>query len=168
LRRNSGNLSKVSHVRIRSGLTGLSCLLVSANLIISYGLAADFLPSIEIPVFKDGYHIIKEIDRFRGTKSISYRIQKKYPAAEILEFYDSYFNARGWRSSFEICQRHWDSLPDGTKAGEPSGKQLFTSWEHSKFNLKAVLRLEYEMVNGKWQDELTVRCRLQPKAKYRN
>jgi DNA ligase-1 len=83
----------------------------------------------------------------------------------VLEFYDSYFNAKGWRSSFEICQRHWDRLPDGTKAGGPTGKQLFTSWEHPEFNLKAVLRLEYLMVNEKWRDELTVRCRLQPKAK---
>ena len=155
------------HMRIRSKFIRFSCLVACVSLTISlnYGLAADLFPPIEIPVFYDGYHIEKKIDRSRGTKSISYRIQTKFPASEVLEFYDSYFNARGWRSSFEICQRHWDSLPDGTKAGGPFGKQLFTSWEHPEFNLKAVLRLKYEIVNGKWQDELTVRCRLQPKAK---
>ncbi len=55
-------------------------------------------------------------------------------------------------------------LMEQKQVGLP-GKQLFTSWEHPEFNLKAVLRLEYEIVNGKWLDELTVRCRLQPKAK---
>jgi DNA ligase 1 len=152
-------------MRIRSKfirfLTLVAC--VNLTLSLSYGLAADLFPSIEIPVFHSGHHIKKEIDPSRATKSISYRVHTKFPAAEVLEFYDSYFNARGWRSSFEICQRHWDRLTDGTKAGGPSGEQLFTSWEHPKFNLKAILRLEYERVNEKWQDELVVRCQLQPK-----
>ena len=155
-------------MRIRSKFTRFLCLVASVNLILSlsYGLAADLFPSIEIPVFHSGYQIKQEIDRSKGTKSISYRVQTKFPAAEVLEFYDSYFNAKGWRSSFEICQRHWDRLPDGTKAGGPTGKQLFTSWEHPEFNLKAVLRLEYLMVNEKWRDELAVRCRLQPKPAF--
>ncbi len=152
---------------IRSKFIRFLCLIACVNLTLSlsYGLATDLLPSIDIPVFHNGYRIEKENDRFRGTKSISYRVQIKFPAAEVLEFYDAYFNAKGWRSSFEICQRHWDSLPDGTKAGGPAGKHLFTSWEHPEFDLKAVLRLEYEMVSEKWRDELAVRCQLQPKAK---
>ena len=151
-------------MRIRSKFIRFICLVAGVNLTLSLsqGFAADPFPSIEIPVFHNGYQIKKEIDRSKGTKSISYHIQTKFPAAEVLEFYDSYFNAKGWRSSFEICQRHWDRLPDGTKAGGPTGKQLFTSWEHPEFNLKAVLRLEYEKVDGKWRNELAVRCQLQP------
>ena len=99
------------------------------------------------------------------TKSVSYLVQAKFPAAEVIEFYDAYFNAKGLRPSFEICQRHWDRLPDETTAGGATGKQLFTSWEHPVLHLKAVLRLEYEMVNEKWGDDLIVRCQLQPKAK---
>ena len=154
-------------MRIRSKFIRFICLVASVNLTLSlsYVFAAYLFPSIEIPVFHNGYQIKKEIDPSRGTKSISYRVQTKFPAAEVLECYDSYFNAKGWHSSFEICQRHWDSLPDGTKAGGPSGKQLFTSWEHPEFNLKAVLRLEYEKVNEKWWNDLAVRCQFQPKAK---
>lgn len=139
----------------------VACLKLTLSL--PNGLAADLLPSIEIPVFLNGVHIKKEIDRSSATKSISYRVQTEFSAAEVLEFYDSYFNANGWRPSFEICQRHWDHLPDETNKGGPSGKQLFTSWEHPKLHLKAVLRLEYEMVNEKWGDELVVRCLLRPK-----
>jgi DNA ligase-1 len=150
---------------LRSKFIRFLCLVACINLTLSlsYGSAADLFSFIEIPVFDNGYQIENEVDRSAGTKSINYRVQTKFPAAEVLEFYDSYFNARGWRPSFEICQRHWDRLTDGTKAGGPSGKQLFTSWEHPEFNLKAVLRLEYLKVNEKWRDELAVRCLLQTK-----
>ena len=141
----------------------VACLKLTLSL--PNGLAADLLPSIDIPVFLNGDHIKKEIDPSSATKSISYRVQAKFSAEEVLEFYDSYFNANGWRPSFEICQRHWDRLPAEANADGLSGKQLFTSWEHPVLHLKAVLRLEYEMVNEKWGDELVVRCQLQPKAK---
>jgi hypothetical protein len=154
-------------MRIRSKFFSLLFLVACLNvtLSLSNGLAADLLPSIDIPVFFNGDHIKKEIDPSSATKSISYRVQAKFSAEEVLEFYDSYFNANGWRPSFEICQRHWDHLPDEPNKGGPFGKQLFTSWEHPELHLKAVLRLEYEMVNEKWGDELVVRCQLQPKGK---
>jgi hypothetical protein len=147
-------------MRIRSKFISFLFLVGCANvtLSLSNGLAAELLPSIEIPVFLNGDHIKKEIDPSSATKSVSYRVQAKFSAEEVLEFYDSYFNANGWRPSFEICQRHWDRLPDETLSGGPSGKLLFTSWEHPELHLKAVLRLEYEMVNEKRGDELVVRC----------
>ena len=150
--------------KIKSKFCRPICWLACVSLALSSGVAADIFSSIEIPVFHNGYHLKKEVDYTSGTKSISYRVQKAFPAADVLEFYDSYFNASGWRSSFEICQRHWDRLIDETKPGGVFGKQLFASWEHPKLNLTAVLRLEYEMVNEKWRDELAVRCRLQSKA----
>jgi hypothetical protein len=138
---------------------------VNLTLSLSYGWESDFFPSIEIPVFHNGYHVKKEVDRSRKTKSISYRVQKKFPAPEVLEFYDAYFNTNGWRASFEICQRHWDILPDETKSGGHTGKQLFASWEHPEFDLIAILRFEYTMVNENSRDELAVKCQLQPKTK---
>ncbi|MGB9437546.1 MAG: hypothetical protein WCB15_06360, partial [Desulfobacterales bacterium] len=48
-----------------------------------------------------GYDIKKEVDRSARTKSTRYRVHTKFPAAEVLQFYDAYFNAKGWRSSFE-------------------------------------------------------------------
>ena len=152
----------------RVSTKSISILFLVACLKITYsipnGLAADLLPSIDIPIFLNGFHIKKEIDRFSATKSISYRLQTNYSAAEVLEFYDSYFNANGWRPSFEICQRHWDRLPDETNLGGSSGKQLFTSWDHPVLHLRTVLRLEYELVNEKWGNELIVRCQLQAKG----
>jgi len=153
-------------MKIRSKFIGLSCSLAFAifNLSLSFGLEANFLPSIEIPIFNKGYDITKNIDHGRKTQSISYRVQAKFPAAEVLEFYDTYFNAEGWRPSFETCQRHWERLPVGTKADGDAGTLLFTSWEHPEFSLRAVLRLEYRVGNEQFRDELAVKCQLQPKS----
>jgi hypothetical protein len=82
----------------------------------------------------------------------------------VLEFYDAYFNGRGWRSSFEICQRNWESIGEGSDTTGPLLKQLFASWEHSEQNLKAVLRLTYQVVKEGRLTEVTVKCRLQPKV----
>ncbi len=153
-------------MRISTRLIQLPGRLACCNLILllSYVFAADCFAPIDIPVFHNGYDIVEEVNPSAETKSISYRVQVKFPAAEVLEFYDSYFNARGWRSSFEICQRHWDRLPEETQSGGSFAKQLFTSWEHPKLNLTAVLRLEYEIVDKNRPDELAVKCRLQPKT----
>ena len=153
-------------MKTRSKFIGLSCSLAFAifNLSLSFGLAADLFPSFEIPIFNNGYDITKDIDHGGETQSTSYRVQAKFPAAEVLELYDTYFNAEGWRPSFEICQRHWERLPDTTKTDGDTGTQLFTSWEHPGFNLRAVLRLEYREGNEKFRNELAVRCQLQPKS----
>ena len=152
-------------MKIRSTFIGLSCSLAFAFFVfsLSFGLEADRFPSIEIPIYDNGYDIRKNIDHGRETQSISYRVRAKFPAAEVLEFYDSYFNAEGWRPSFEICQRHWERLPVGTESDGDAGTLLFTSWEHPQFSLRAVLRLKYRMGNEQFPGELAVRCQLQPK-----
>ena len=151
-------------MKIRSNFIALSCSLavVIFNLSLSFGSALDLFPSIEMPIFNKGYNITENIDHGRETLSISYRVQAKFPAAEVLEFYDTYFNAEGWRPSFEICQRHWERLPVGTKTDGDAETLLFTSWEHPEFGLRAVLRLEYRVGNKQFRDELAVRCLLQP------
>ncbi|MGD9363352.1 MAG: hypothetical protein PVH85_31105 [Desulfobacterales bacterium] len=151
-------------MKIRSKFIVFSCLLAFAifNLSVSFGLEMDRFPSIEIPIFKNGYDIAKNIDHGRQTHSIRYRVKTKFPAAEVLEFYDTYFNAEGWRPSFEICQRHWERLPAGTNRDRDARTLLFTSWEHPEFNLRAVLRLEYKVRNEQIRDNLAVRCQLKP------
>ena len=153
-------------MKIRSNFIALSCSLavVIFNLSLSFGSALDLFPSIEMPIFNKGYNITENIDHGRETLSISYRVQAKFPAAEVLEFYDTYFNAEGWRPSFEICQRHWERLPDGAKTNGDIGTHLYTSWEHPEFSLRAVLRLEYRLENEQIRDVLAVRCQLQPKT----
>jgi len=126
--------------------------------------AQDPYPSIEIPVFRGGYNIQKNMDAAAQTKSVNYVAPVNYPAAELIEFYDSYFNGSGWISSFEICQRHWDEYAGQAIHANPADRQFFTSWEHSGSDLKMVLRLIYKRLNGQRRDEVAVELRLQKKT----
>lgn len=152
-------------MKIKRKWAGLFCLFAlsifnSAQL---SGSETDLFPIIDIPIFSNGYDIEKKTDHRGKTKSVSYLVQAKFPAAEVIEFYDAYFNAKGWRPSFEICQRHWDRSAIGSKTMGLAGTHLFTSWEHPEFRLSAVLRLEYSLEDGSLDDVLAVRCELQRK-----
>jgi hypothetical protein len=116
---------------------------------------------VEIPVFRGGYDILRELDPSRESKSITYRVQTNYPAAEIIEFYDSYLNGRGWISSFEICQRHWAESDSGSEYSGLPEKQMFVSWQHPDLNLKLVLWLKYGLATTLRSDEVIVEGRLQ-------
>ena len=124
----------------------------------------DPYPNVIIPIFQGGYEVQKHFDSSKKTKSIRYYVRTGAPPADVLEFYDAYFNGSGWQSSFETCQRNWEDLSQGTKADDPLLRQLFAAWEHSEFNLKAILWLTYETVDNGSLTEVTVKCSLQPKA----
>lgn len=119
---------------------------------------------IDIPVFQGGYNIKKELSPSGGIKSIIYRVRTKYPAAEIIEFYDSYFNGRGWISSFEICQRHWAESGNDFEDSALQEKQMFVSWQHHDLNLKLDIWLKHGPADVQRQDEVTVEGRLQSMA----
>jgi hypothetical protein len=127
------------------------------------GAEIDPYPSINIPIYKGGYGLQEYFDASQKTKSIHFCVQTGYPPTEVLEFYDAYFNGRGWQSSFEICQRNWEDFSKGTKAAGAPSRGLFASWEHLEFNLKALLWLTFEMDNKGRQNEVMVKCRLQPR-----
>ncbi|MBW2437273.1 MAG: hypothetical protein PVI49_05915 [Desulfobacterales bacterium] len=121
-------------------------------------------PTIEIPIFDGGYNVEKFVDASQQTKSIRYSIRTNYPPAEVLEFYDAYFNGRGWQASFEICQRNWVDRGNEKQSTDSIARELFASWAHPEKNLKAVLWLSYEVGNTGSQNEVVVQCQLQPKA----
>ena len=146
------------------------CLSFLAVLALSFQMPAgvtaerkgDPYPGIVLPVYQGAYDIKKSANRVGGTKTLWYKIQTRYPAGEVLEFYDAALNAGGWKPSFEICQRHWASPDDGsTETGLPA-KQLFTSWQHPQYRLQISLLLKYHGPGASGRDEVLVRCRLQP------
>lgn len=124
----------------------------------------DPLESIEIPIFHGGYKLEEQFDASNEIKSVTYRVQANNPPTEVLEFYDAYFNGRGWRSAFEICQRNWEHSGDGKKRAKPIFRQLFASWAHPEMNIKAFLWLTYEERHAGSQNEVVVQCQLQPKT----
>lgn len=143
------------------------CLFISIGCIhLGAGLnspAADSSPTAEIPIFHDGYNVKKVFDPSSETWTVKYRVQTLYPAAEVLEFYDAYFNGRGWISSFETCQRSWMDLGKGKKADENDAGLLFASWEHAEANQQVLLWIRHRMnADERRDDEVAVEYQLQP------
>ena len=142
----------------------LAALAVSFQITLSMAAEPgdDPYPGIVLPVFQGAYDIKITANRATGIKSVDYKIQTRYPAGEVLEFYDAALNARGWQPSFEICQRHWGNPDDGNTGTELQAKQLFTSWHHPQYQLQISLLLEYNGPGASDRDEVLVRSHLQP------
>ncbi len=130
---------------------------------ISGDSTADPHPAFDIPIYPGGYDIIKKSNPAGRSQTVNYSVQIKLPAAEILEFYDSYFNAARWIPSFEICQRHWDNSTDGGSKDAIPLKQMYASWEHPEHDLKVVLWLKLDPTIKQMQEVVKVECRLQRK-----
>lgn len=143
-------------------LSVIVCMCLS--LAVANSAEIDPYPAIKIPIFEGGYNLQKYMDTAKETKSIHYYVRTGYPPAQLLEFYDAFFNGSGWRSSFETCQRNWEGLVDGPRTGVAPVRQLYASWDHPDLKLKAVLWLTYELGKKERQTEVFVKCRLQPKV----
>ena len=147
--------------------TGFICLLLLIGCFLLIVWAAnsaetDPYPTFILPIYKDGYNLQKSFDTSKETKSIRYFFRTDQPPTDVLEFYDTFFNGSGWYPSFEICQRNWDALGKETGTTGSVSRQLFASWDHPELDLKAELWLTYEMIAKGAQNEVRVKCRLQP------
>ena len=80
----------------------------------------DPYPDVEIPIYHNGYKVTQEFNDLTHTKTIVYHVRTDPPAHEVIVFYDAQLNARGWRSSFEICQRSWEPFSDSENTDPPT------------------------------------------------
>ena len=151
-------------INYKQGCSLILLALMSFSLSLTHGADEDPYPSIMIPIYPTGHNIITRVNRFNGTKSVTYDVQSKYPANTVLEFYDSHFNTSDWRLCYEICQRQWDRFIDETIKGGPLVRQLVYSWDHQKFDLRVYLRLRHEQVNHQWREDVMVTYRIEPKV----
>ncbi len=145
---------------------GVLCLFGAVHLLatLASGTTLTLPLEFEIPFFDGAYQIKSESDLKGGFKAIRYNVRLAPPAAEVIEFYDSYFNANGWIPSFEICQRHWDIFADQSTETKPLMQQMYASWEHPHLDLKFVLWLKYDRASKDGAEAVTVDGRLQSKT----
>jgi hypothetical protein len=102
---------------------------------------ADHFSADNIPIHQKGYQVEKYVDQVTTSENLTYYVRADHPAAELIEFYDAYFNGIGWRSSFEICQRHWDETAFRDVYGKLQSRQLYTSWQSPQADIKVSLWL---------------------------
>ena len=140
--------------------------LISIIAVICNGVKAenDAYQMFEIPVMPNGYNIKTLTSKAKGTKSTNYLVKIKYPASEVLEFYDIRFKEMGYVPFLNggFGRREWECFNDGTKKGNPMVKQLLALWINPELYVEAVLALIYQKAGKKWGDELRVLCQIQP------
>jgi len=125
---------------------------------------ADPFLADKIPIYQKGYHVEKHVDPATKSELLTYYVRTDQPAADVIEFYDAYFNGIGWKSSFEICQRHWDETAVKDKYGKLQAQQLFTSWQSPEADLKVSLWLINKLYSKGRPDEVLVKFRIEPNA----
>jgi hypothetical protein len=114
--------------------------------------------TVELPVFPGGTDAKHHENPSHPSASVTYSLQIDYPAPDVLEFYDRQFNSRGWRPSFEVCQRNWFRPDESGGAGVAHARELFASWDHPDAHLKVKLWLSFADYR---QGDLRVSCQIQ-------
>jgi hypothetical protein len=115
----------------------------------------------KIPIYQKGYNVEKHVDQAANAELLTFCVRTNYPAAEVIEFYDAYFNGIGWKSSFEICQRHWDETAVKGVYGKLQPRQLYTSWQSPEADKKVSLWLINRHLKGS-PDEILVKLQIHP------
>lgn len=150
-------------MRISAKLIFFLSLLLNLQLahVASGSSDANHFSANEIPIYQKGYNVEKSVDHDTQSILLTYYVRTDHPAAEVLEFYDAYFNGIGWTSSFEICQRHWDETAVKDENGILQSQQLFTSWQSPNSDLKVSLWLINRLYLKGPQDAVLVKFQIQ-------
>jgi len=125
---------------------------------------ADHFSITEIPIYRNAYNVEKYVDHATKSELLTYSVRMENPAVEVIEFYDAYFNGIGWKSSFEICQRHWDETAVKDVHGRLRSKQLFTSWQSPETGLRVSLWLISRVDLKNYPDELLVKFQIESRG----
>jgi hypothetical protein len=146
----------------------LSCLaifILSCNDRSNNSQPVDPYSNIELPIYPKGYNVQKYVNKPLGTKSVNYSIKVKYPAIQVLKYYQDNFREMGWSLSNRDRNDNmeWESFIDSTTNGSPQIRQLILTWRDSRNKNELFLALRYKKyMQEDWNDELNVLCQIHP------
>lgn len=85
-------------------------------------------------------------------QGVSYEAVSRYPAEDILAYYEKELENLGFRSSsggqYQSSDRKWQTFVDSTRNGEPYVAQLTADWIDQQKTKSAKLILRYSWSNG--------------------
>lgn len=130
----------------------LSFLIIILLIIISYLLSeaiekvADQLPDIEIPLYPSAYEVNK-LALNKAIKSVFYKVKIKFPAKEVILFYENKFNEMGFISYSEdgYGNRKWQNFNPKTGIWESTFKppaRYIATWVDKKQIVRIVLVID--------------------------
>jgi len=123
----------------------------------------DPFPQINLPVFSDAFQIYHVINRPVGAKSVQYKIKIRWPAKQLIDFYNSEFYKMGLSkySKDNYGGGEWGHFIDGTQKGNPEINQYLETWVDKNHSIRILLSLRYNRTkNGPWPKEVSVACQV--------
>lgn len=124
----------------------------------------DSFPEIKLPLYPKAIRINHIINRPEGTKSVSYKVRIKWPAQELIEFYESEFEQMGFSkySADGYGRGKWFQFIDGTKKNEPEVNRFIETWADKNHSIRVLLHLDYlRERDNPWPNEVFVMCQIQ-------
>lgn len=113
-------------------------------------------PSIDpksrnIPVFPKAQNIKTFTMKNGNIQGLRYTVNERYPAKEVLKFYETKMKKLKFNPFVEECyknsDRKWQRFIDGTKENEPYVAQLTADWVNSSKTKRIKLILNYYWEN---------------------
>ncbi len=119
----------------------------------------------EIPIYPDAYDIKKYVNNPIGSKSVFYKVNTKFPASEIISFYNKQFRKMELIPYFEDGYgiRKWENFNPKTGKWEKTSSvpaRFIATWTDKKKTLRVVLllRYKYNAKDKEWDKKLFVNC----------
>jgi len=105
------------------------------------------LSKLEFAVYP-GAENIEEYSLKKGyIRGVTYKVKLRYPAQQVLEFYEKEMKLLGFQPFIEdyykYADRHWQSYIDSTLKGEPYVAKLNADWVDTAKIKRVSLILEY-------------------------
>lgn len=105
----------------------------------------DPFPQINLPVFTDAFQVHHVINRPEGAKSVQYKVKIKWPAQELINFYNSEFDKMGLSkySKDNYGGGGWEHFIDGTQKGSLGSNRYFETWVDKNHSIRILIVFDY-------------------------
>ena len=151
---------------LASLLTAVLCLIASCNST-NKESQPDPFPDVRLPIHPDAQFIKQGFQASTECKFISYQMAIKFPAIEVIKFYDERFICMNFKQYFEdgYGSRRWENFNYSSGRWEPTEgvpARFIATWIREKKDKRVVLDLfyKYDRKNSQWKEVLFVECKV--------
>ncbi len=123
----------------------------------------DPFPQINLPVFTNAFQVHHVINRPEGAKSVQYKVKIKWPAQELINFYNSEFDKMGLSkySKDNYGAGGWEHFTDGTQKSSLENNRYSETWADKNHSIRILLFFDYRGTKrGSEVSEVSVVCQI--------
>ena len=154
-------------VTVKTMCSKLALIVVTILFAFSTVQCSSLFPDIEIPVYKTGYDVKKGINKKFKSKYTFYKINSKFPAKEVIEFYHTNFKRMGFIQYSEdgYGKGRWENFDSNSGQWEPTNSmpaRYIATWidNDKKIRIVVLLRYKSDQIDDEGKNLLFVDCKV--------